>query len=57
MKQYQQNTWPINQLFIFIATLSIVFMAMKLSAGIIVPFFYKPDRMRNNGEPNQKYNQ
>ena len=37
MKQYQQH-WPINQLFIFMAALSIVFMAMKLSAGIIVPF-------------------
>lgn len=38
MKQYQQDIWPINQLLIFMATLSITFMAMKLSAAIIVPF-------------------
>ncbi len=38
MKQSFQQTWPINQLFIFMATLSVVFMAMKLSADIIVPF-------------------
>jgi len=38
MNKSPQQTWPINQLFIFMATLSIVFMAMKFSAGIIVPF-------------------
>ena len=37
MKQSQQH-WPINQLFIFMAALSIVFITMKLSAAIIVPF-------------------
>ena len=38
MKQSPQQTWPINQLLIFMATLSVVFMAMKLSSEIIVPF-------------------
>lgn len=38
MKPHQQQTWPVNQLLIFLATLSIVFAAMRLSAEIIVPF-------------------
>lgn len=38
MKHTPQKVWPINQLFIFLATLSIVFMALKFSADIIVPF-------------------
>ncbi len=38
MKKSSEQMWPINQLFIFMATLSVVFMAMKLSADIIVPF-------------------
>ena len=38
MNQSPERMWPINQLFILMATLSIVFMAMKFSAAIIVPF-------------------
>ncbi|WP_309497257.1 AI-2E family transporter [Sulfurovum sp.] len=38
MKQSTQQTWPINQLLIFMATLSIVLTAMKFSSAIIVPF-------------------
>ncbi len=38
MKQFQQNIWPINQVLFFMAALSIVFTAMKLSSAIIVPF-------------------
>lgn len=38
MKQSSEQMWPINQLLIFMATLSVVFMAMKFSSEIIVPF-------------------
>lgn len=37
MKQSSGQMWPINQLFILTAAISIVFMAMKLSDEIIVP--------------------
>ncbi len=38
MKQSPEQVWPINQLLIFMATLSVVFMAMKFSSEIIIPF-------------------
>jgi len=38
MKQYQHQFWPISQLFILLAAISIVFITLKLSAAVIVPF-------------------
>jgi len=37
MKPYNKQVWPINQLFILMASMSIVLMAMKFSADILVP--------------------
>ena len=37
MKAYTKQVWPINQLFILMASMSIVLMAMKFSADILVP--------------------
>lgn len=37
MKPYNKQVWPINQLFILMATMSIVLMAMKFTADILVP--------------------
>lgn len=37
MKEYQKHVWPITQLFILLAAISIVFITLKLTAAIIVP--------------------
>ena len=37
MKIYTKQVWPINQLFILMASMSIVLMAMKFSADSLVP--------------------
>ncbi|MEA3418431.1 MAG: AI-2E family transporter [Campylobacterota bacterium] len=38
MKQSNQQIWSINQLFILLATLSIVFVVLKHASGLFVPF-------------------
>jgi len=38
MKHYHKPVWPINQLFILMASISIILMAMKFSSDILVPF-------------------
>lgn len=38
MKQQEQHVWPINQLFILLASLFVIFLILKFAADIIVPF-------------------
>ena len=37
-KECTQGLWPSNQLFLLLATLSIVFVVLKLAEGLVVPF-------------------
>ena len=37
MKHYPKQVWPITQLFILLASISVVLMAMKFSSDILVP--------------------
>jgi len=39
MKNTQAELWPINQLLIFMAASSVIFMSLKFASGLIVPFF------------------
>lgn len=38
MSQEKQKSWQINQLFILLATLSVIFVVLKVSSTIFVPF-------------------
>ena len=38
MESYTKQVWPINQLFILLASMSIVLMALRFSSDILVPF-------------------